>query len=131
MTRGTTAAHAALAAVESIAFQVRDVFDAMERDTSRTLPVLLADGGAARNDDLMQFQADILGRPVLRRNSEDLSAIGAAWLAGLTVGLWRSLDELEALPRNQQQFDPRMPETERERRYSGWLDAVHRALPKG
>ena len=130
MTRGTTAAHAALAAVESIAFQVRDVFDAMERDSQRPLPVLLADGGAARNDDLMQFQADLLGRPVVRRNSEDLSAIGAAWLAGLAVGLWRSLDDLEALPGSQQQFAPRMPDNERERRYSGWLDAVHRALAK-
>jgi glycerol kinase len=79
----------------------------------------------------MQFQADILGRPVVRRNSEDLSAIGAAWLAGLAVGLWCSLEELEALPGSQRQFVPRMPESERERRHSGWLDAVHRALPRG
>jgi glycerol kinase len=128
ITRGTTAAQAARAAVESIGFQVRDVFEAMERDLGRELPALLADGGASRNESLMQFQADILGRPVVRSESADLSAIGAAWLAGLAVGVWGSLEELLALPHPTRRFEPRMQDTERARRYHGWREAVGRAL---
>ncbi|MGA2327787.1 MAG: glycerol kinase GlpK [Bryobacteraceae bacterium] len=127
LTRGTSAAHAARATIESIAYQVRDVFDVMERESRQTPPALLADGGASRNDLLMQFQADILGRPVIRNASPDLSAVGAAWLAGLAVGLWSSLEELEALPRLEQSFEPRLCELERERLYSGWCEAVYRA----
>jgi len=108
LTRGTTAAHAARAAVESIAFQVRDVFEAMERDLDRELPALLADGGATRNESLMQFQADILGRQVVRSESADVSAIGAAQLAGLAVGVWKSLEEIASLPRPRRCFEPRM-----------------------
>jgi glycerol kinase len=128
LTRGTTAAHAARAAVESIGFQVRDVLEAMERDLGNESPSLLADGGASRNESLMQFQADILGRPVVRSESPDLSAIGAAWLAGLAVGVWGSLEELAALPRATRRFEPRMQDTERARRYDGWREAVGRAL---
>lgn len=127
LTRGTSAAHAARATIESIAYQVRDVFDVMQRESGQDLPALLADGGASRNDLLMQFQADILGRPVIRNTSPDLSAVGAAWLAGLAVGMWSSLEELEALPRLEQSFEPRLREPERERLYSGWCEAVHRA----
>jgi glycerol kinase len=124
LTRGTTAAHVARATVESIAYQVRDVFDAMEHDCEHALPVLLADGGASRNDFLMQFQADILNRPVERSASSDVSAMGAAWLAGLAAGVWRSLDELAALPRPERRFEPKMSETERARRYDGWLETI-------
>jgi glycerol kinase len=76
----------------------------------------------------MQFQADILGRPVIRNLSTDLSAIGAAWLAGLAVGFWSSLEELESLPRLEDRFEPRMPESERQDRYAGWREAVSRAM---
>jgi glycerol kinase len=130
LTRGATAKHIARAAVESIAYQVRDVFEAMALDTAHPLPELLADGGASRNDDLMQFQADILDRPVRRNLSADLSAAGAAWLAGLAVGLWRSQDELAALPRQTELFLPQMAESERASRYQGWLDAVNRACSR-
>jgi glycerol kinase len=130
LTRGTTAAHAARAAVEAIAYQVRDVFDAMERDLQHPLPSLLADGGASRNDWLMQFQADVLGRPVVRSEVADVSAIGAAWLAGLAVGVWGSLEELAALPREERRFEPRIGDGERARLYDGWKEAVDRAVRK-
>jgi glycerol kinase len=126
LTRGSTAAHLARAAIESIAFQVRDVFDAMRYDVGVPLPALLADGGASGNDSLMQFQADILGCPVIRSGSTDLSAQGAAWLAGLVAGVWETPDDLARLPRQTDRFDPRMPADERERRYAGWRDAVRR-----
>jgi glycerol kinase len=125
-TRGTTAAHVARAAVESIAYQVRDVLDAMRGD-GVSPAVLLADGGASANADLMQFQADIAGCPVVRSDAAEQSARGAAWLAGLAVGVWPSLDALARLPRAVTRFEPRMGEAERARRYAGWQDAVARA----
>ncbi|MGJ5818942.1 FGGY family carbohydrate kinase [Paludibaculum fermentans] len=128
LTRGTTAGHLARAALESIAYQVRDVFDAMALDTGEQPEMLLADGGASRNDQLMQFQADILGRPVVRNLSPDLSAMGAAWLAGLAAGVWTGVEELEQLPRQEQRFEPRMSETDRRRLHDGWRDAVARVL---
>ena len=127
LTRGATAAHAARAAIECIAYQVRDVFEAMAGDAGRELPHLLADGGATRNHLLMQFQADLLGRPVLASAVPEVSATGAAWLAGLAVGVWRSLDELKALPREERRFEPAMSESRREALYSGWREAVERA----
>jgi len=126
MTRGTTAAHVARATLESIAFQVRDVFELMREETGAA-STLLADGGASRNDTLMQIQADTLGVPVRRIDSADVSACGAAWLAGLAVGVWPSTSALEQLPRDVSSFEPRVPESERERRYDGWKDAVARA----
>jgi glycerol kinase len=125
-TRGTTAAHVARATIEAIAYQVRDVFEAMREDGA-TPQSLLADGGASRNDDLMQFQADLLGCPVVRNGSTDLSAQGAAWLAGLAVGLWPSIDALADLPRDVTTFEPSMGDTERRRRCDGWRQAVARA----
>jgi glycerol kinase len=125
-TRGTTAAHVARATVDAIAYQVRDVFEAMREDGTAPA-VLLADGGASRNADLMQFQADILGCPVVRSDSAELSALGAAWLAGLAVGVWASTASLAALPRAVTRFEPRMDESERERRCAGWREAVARA----
>ncbi len=126
MTRGTTAAHVARATLESIAFQVRDVFEVMREDAGAA-STLLADGGASRNDTLMQIQADALGLPVVRADSADVSACGAAWLAGLAVGIWPSTSDLERLPRSVSSFEPRMPESERESRYAGWKEAVARA----
>jgi glycerol kinase len=126
LTRGTTPAHVARAALDSIAHQVRDVFEAMRQDAAIPLPALFADGGASRNDRLMQFQADILGCPVVRSSSADLSAIGAAWLAGLATGYWRSLEELEALPRDTTRFEPKMSESRRTELLQGWCEALAR-----
>jgi glycerol kinase len=125
LSRGTTAAHLARAGVEAIAYQIRDVFDAMCEDAGAP-SALLADGGASLNDGLMQFQADILGVPVIRSASADVSALGAAWLAGLAVGLWRDLEELSRLPRALARFEPSMSESRRDHLYAGWRDAVDR-----
>jgi glycerol kinase len=125
--RSHTAAHLARAAVDAIAFQVADVLEAMESAAHVTLPVLLADGGATRNDSLMQMQADVLGRPVNRSTQEDLSARGAALLGGLTLSWWRSLDELAALPKSVQSFEPRRSQADRERMRGAWRLAVARA----
>ncbi|HWQ11486.1 MAG TPA: glycerol kinase [Roseiflexaceae bacterium] len=124
---GTTAAHLARATIESIAYQIRDVFDALAADLGAVPEALLADGGASRNDLLMQFQADIIGRPVARSASAELSALGVAWLAGLTVGLWGSEDAVRALRPAGERFAPRLPAGERERLYAGWRQAIARA----
>ena len=128
LTRGTTAAHLARATVEAIAYQIRAVFDVMEAESGSTLSALLADGGGSSNDGLMQFQADIIGRPVLRSTSPDVSAVGAAYLAGLAVGLWSSEAEIAALRRPRDRFEPRMSESERETLYAGWQRAVERTM---
>jgi glycerol kinase len=128
LTQATTSAHLARAAVESIAYQVRDVFDQMAAEAGAELTVLLADGGASRNGRLMQFQADMLGRPVLCSSSADVSALGAAYLAGMTVGVWASEAQVAALPRPRDRFAPQMPPGEREALYRGWRQAVDRAL---
>jgi len=131
LTRGAGPAQLARAAIESIAYQIHDVFDVMTRAIGAVSPTLLADGGASRNDDLMQFQADVLGTTVVRDNSTDLSAIGAAWLAGLATGVWRSRDELDHLPRASDRFEPRMPAARRDALLAGWRDAVARARLRG
>ena len=128
ITRGTSAAHLARAAIEAIAYQVRDVFDAMMRDVRADGAVLLADGGASRSDFLMQFQADVIGRPVVRNNAADISALGAAYLAGLALGHWRSLDEIEALPRTLERFEPKLDDAARETALAEWQGAVARCL---
>jgi glycerol kinase len=128
LTRGTTAAQVARATIESIAYQIRDVFDVMAATSPVGLSALLADGGGGRNDALMQFQADILGRPVLRCASPDVSALGAAYLAGLAVGLWHSEKVIASLPRERNRFEPHMSSSEREKLYAGWRQAVKRAL---
>jgi glycerol kinase len=125
--RSHTAAHLARAAVDAIAFQVADVWEAMETAARVELPFLLADGGAACNDTLMQMQANILGRPVHRSTQEDLSARGAAMLGGLALGWWNGLDDLTALEDCTQTFEPRMDGAERERMRSAWRMAVRRA----
>lgn len=126
LTLGTTPAHLARATLDSIAFQVRDVFDALHSEIAAPLPALCADGGASANDRLMQFQADVLGCPVQRTHSTDLSACGAAWLAGLAVGMWTSLDELRTLAPACDRFEPHLDTDARARRIEGWRDAVSR-----
>jgi glycerol kinase len=125
--RGHTRAHLARAAVESIAFQVADVFFAMREATGVPLPALLADGGATRNGSLMQFQADLLGVPVLRAGHEELSALGAAYLGGVALGWWKDLAAVAEMQRVTERFEPAMAASERDRRLEGWRDALHRA----
>jgi glycerol kinase len=127
MTRGTTSAHVARAVVESIAYQVRDVFDVMQEDAGITLSSLLADGGATRNEQLMQFQADILNCPVLRNSSGEVSPLGAGYLAGLEIGFWSDLEQIAALPGEFDRFEPKMPDSQRAELYGGWQIAVARA----
>ena len=127
-TQGSTPAHLARATLEAIAYQVRDVFDAVEEEIGTPLRVLFADGGASQNDLLMQFQSDILGRPVLRSASPDASALGAAFLAGLAVGVWSSQEEISRLPGPRARFNPRMTEAERERLYAGWQKALTQTM---
>jgi glycerol kinase len=127
LTRGSSLAQLARATIESIAYQVRDVFEVMQAAHGGSLGILLADGGVTRNSQLMQFQADILGVPVQRNDTAELSAMGAAYLAGLAAGVWASTDEIAALPRSVVRFEPDMTADERERLYEGWLDAVARA----
>ncbi len=127
VTRGTTSRQVARAVIDSIAYQIRDVFDLMQTESGKTLAALLADGGATRNDQLMQFQADILGCPVLRNTSPDVSALGAAFLAGLAAGIWSGLDEIARLPREFDRFEPKMTEQRRQDLYVGWQAAVSKA----
>jgi glycerol kinase len=127
ITRGTTRAHLARAALESICFQTRDVVGAMERDSGIALREIRADGGAVANSFLMQFQADILGVPVDVPSIRETTALGAAYLAGLAVGFWKSRAEIDAKWKLDRRFDPRMSEEERERLHGRWLKAVERA----
>ena len=126
LNRTSRAPHLALAAVESIAFQIADVFHAMAQEAG-DLPTLHTDGGAARNDWLMQFQADVLERPVIRSDHEDLSALGAAWLGGLSLGWWHSLADLDDVAIQTTTFQPGPLSRTRSARYSEWQLAVLRA----
>jgi glycerol kinase len=121
---GTRAAHLARATLESVAFQIRDVLDALVRDIGIEPACLLADGGGSRNDLLMKIQADIAGLPVIRSASAELSALGAAWLAGLAIGQWSSEDEIKSLAATGDRFEPRLSAVERESRLAGWQQAV-------
>ena len=124
LTRGVTRAHLVRATLESLAFQTRDVMDAMAADAGRRSATLRVDGGAAANDFLMQFQADLLGVPVERPALVETTAIGAALLAGLAVGFWKSRRELAVTRKQDRRFRPRMTADRREALYRGWQDAV-------
>jgi glycerol kinase len=128
ITRGTTRAHLARAALESICYQTRDVLEAMERDSHVKLAELRADGGAVANGFLMQFQADILGVPVEVPAVAETTALGAAYLAGLAVGFWQSCAEIGAKWRLGQRYEPQMSAEDRERFYRRWLEAVKRSV---
>ncbi len=128
ITRGTTRADIVRAALDSIAYQVSDVFAAMEQDTGRSITELRADGGAATNPYLMQFQADILGKPVRRPRMVETTALGSAMLAGLATRVWSGQSELDIFFRRAKVFEPAMGEDERERLLSGWRDAVRKVL---
>ncbi len=127
LSRGSTAAHIARAALESIAHQSADVLTAMQLDAGIELSELRVDGGASRNDLLMQFQADLLGVPVIRSQTAETTALGAAFLAGLAIGFWKSEEELARQWSVGGEFFPKMPGDEREARRAKWRDAVQRA----
>ncbi|MBI4664502.1 MAG: glycerol kinase GlpK [Verrucomicrobia bacterium] len=127
ITRGTNARHLARAALEGIAFQVRDVLTAMQSDSGIRLKELRVDGGAARNNLLMQFQADMLGVPVVRPRVSETTALGAAYLAGLAVGFWRNQAEIAGQWMSDQKFLPRMKSSVRLKLAAGWTKALQRA----
>jgi len=127
MTRGTNKAHIARAALDSIAYQTVDVLEAMHRDSGIALSELRVDGGAARNDLLMQFQADMLGVAVVRPQVTETTALGAAYLAGLAVGFWSSMEEIAAQWKVERRFEPGMSQEERETKLARWRKAVERA----
>ncbi|MDQ7970529.1 MAG: glycerol kinase GlpK [Oxalicibacterium faecigallinarum] len=127
MTRGTSKAHIARAALESIAYQSADLMAAMQKDASVPLLALRVDGGASRNNLLMQFQADILGSPVIRPVVTETTALGAAYLAGLGVGFWQDADEIAGFWQVDRCFEPRMSVDERSSRLSIWHRAVERS----
>ena len=124
MTRGTTAAHLARAALESMAYQTRDVLDAMQKDAGIRLAELKVDGGASVNHPLMQFQADMLGVPVRRPVVAETTALGAAYLAGLAVGYWPDPADVARNWALDREYRPTMPAAERERLYARWQEAV-------
>ena len=127
LTRGTTRGHVARAALEAMAFQTRDVLEAMQRDAQSPLTALKVDGGASSNDFLMQFQSDLLGVPVSRPAVNETTALGAAFLAGLAVGVWDDPSALERIWTLDRQFLPQGTVAERNRRYSRWQAAVARS----
>jgi glycerol kinase len=126
LTRGSTAGHIARAAVESIVYQVADLMDAVATDTGTPLVELRVDGGASANDALMQFQADVLGVPVLRPTMTETTALGAAFLAGLAVGFWKEQD-ISNRARGERRFEPRMPRSQVNELRARWNEAVSRA----
>lgn len=128
LTRGSTRAHLIRATLESLAYQTKDVLDAMERDAKIHLHSLRVDGGAVANRFLMQFQADILGVDVVRPLQLETTALGAAYLAGLAVGFWKDEREIEERWEVDQRFSPTMGKEERERLYRGWQKAVEATL---
>jgi glycerol kinase len=127
LTRGSTAAHIARAAIESIAYQVADLTDAVQADARIPLTELRVDGGASTNDTLMQFQADILGVPVVRPAVTESTALGAAYLAGLAVGVWKDVQAIGNLPRDDRRFEPRMPPSQGRELRQRWNEAVSRS----
>ncbi len=128
ITRGTTAAHLALAAIESMAFQSSDLLQAMQSESRSPLKELKVDGGASVNDRLMQFQADLLGVPVRRPAVAETTALGAAYLAGLATGYWANLESLTENWQLEREFQPRWSEDQRRKRMSRWEEAVSRSL---
>ncbi len=127
LTRGTGRAHLVRAAIEAMAFQTREVIEAMAKDSGSRPDVLRVDGGAARNDFLCQFQADILGVPVERPATTEATALGAAYLAGLGTGFWKDERELASQLKIARRFEPQMSASRREELYVGWHRAVQRA----
>lgn len=127
MSAGTKKAHVVRAALECIGYQIRDMVESMENQTGEHIPALLVDGGVTRNALLMQFQADILGIPVLRSTAAESSALGVYYMAGLTTGLFPNPEALKTLGEEKQRFNPSMDAQTREALYTGWKKAVQKA----
>ena len=127
LTRGAKREHIVRAALESIAYQTRELVEAMDADSPSPMTELRADGGASANDFLMQFQADILGKPVVRPSNRETTAAGAAYLAGLATGFWSGTEELGQFWKADRIFEPTMPAERREELFGGWKKAVERA----
>jgi glycerol kinase len=128
LTGYVTRAHIARAALEAVAWQTREVVDAMAADSGRPLDILKADGGMTANGLLMQFQADVLGVPVVRPKVAETTCLGAAYAAGLAVGFWPDLDTLRVHWKEDTRWTPVMDPSEREREYGQWKKAVQRTL---
>lgn len=128
LTRGTGKAHIARAAIESICYQTADLLEAMQADAKIKLKELRVDGGATRNDSLLQFQADILQIPVVRSKITETTALGAAYLAGLAVGFWKSREDLRSSWQEDKRFEPQMPREKAEELKAKWKKAVKRAM---
>ena len=126
LTLGTTRAHLVRATLEAIAYQTRELVDAMQADSGARLAELRVDGGAAQNEFLMQFQADILGCRIVRPVDTETTALGAAYLAGLATGIWKNTDEVEQFWRAEKIFEPEMTANQREDLFAGWKRAVAR-----
>ncbi|HEY9722615.1 MAG TPA: FGGY-family carbohydrate kinase, partial [Oscillatoriaceae cyanobacterium] len=127
LTRGSNRGHIARAALEAIAYQTKDILDAMARDAGRPLHALKVDGGASANDFLMQFQSDLLNTPLVRQNNVESTAWGAAAMAGLTLGVWQDQAELAGLQAGDRRFEPAMDAASRDALYAGWQKAVARS----
>jgi glycerol kinase len=127
LTRGSTGAHIARAALEAIAYQVADILFAMESDSGVKLAELRVDGGAAGNNHLMQFQADVLGIPVVRTANPEATALGSAYLAGLAVGFYKSVEEIAAHWKADRTFEPKMSADQRQKLQAEWKKALGRA----
>jgi glycerol kinase len=127
ITRGTKAGHIARASLESIAYQVADLLNAMQEDSGIPIKVLRVDGGAARNDTLLQFQADLLGIPVVRPAITETTSLGAAFLAGLAVGFWKNLEEIQTQWKVDKEFHPGRAKNEVAYLRSRWHQALGRA----
>jgi glycerol kinase len=127
LTRGSTAGHIARAALEGIAYQSADLLDAMQADSGVPLPELRVDGGASLNSLLMQFQADLIGVPVVRPEVTETTALGAAYLAGLGTGFWKSVDEIRGQWRVARRFEPTMPAAQAAALRGRWTEALERA----
>jgi glycerol kinase len=131
LTAATSKAHLARAALESIAYQTCELIQAMEADAGEPLTELRVDGGAAVNNFLMQFQADMLGKPIVRPADVETTARGAAYLAGLAAGVWRGIEEIESFWRPERRFEPNMDPSVRRRNWEGWQAAVSRCRKDG
>jgi glycerol kinase len=128
ITRGTTDEHLCRAAIESMAYQTRDVLESMNADAQKEIKSLRVDGGATRSELLMQFQADILGIPIEIPQVAEMAALGAAYLAGLGVGFWKDKAEIEKHWKLARRYEPAMNEDQKEALYAGWKTAVQRSL---
>lgn len=127
LTRGTTKEHFVRATLEALAYQTKDVLDAMMEDSGISVKTLRVDGGAVKNNFLMDFQGDILDVPVERPEINETTALGSAYLAGLAVGFWSDRSEIKDQWQLDKRFEPKMEEKERESLYSGWKKAVNAA----